>query len=480
MTYRDLIAAAIISIITLSVISGPGCANIVPPQGGPRDSLPPVLIKADPSDSTRNFNGTKITFTFDEFVEVQAIQENLLVSPLPANNPVVDYKLKTVTLKLKDSLEANTTYTFNFGNAIRDFAEGNMAKNLTYTFSTGKYIDSLQLQGKVVLAETGKADSTLIVMLHTSADDSIVIKEKPRYIAKVDGTGNFTFTNLPPKKFYLYALKDEGGTKRYLTERQLFAFADKPIQVQAKNDSILLYAYSKPAPNQPSAITNLQNARGRGGNNAADKRLKYQGSIANGQQDLLSDFFITFEQPLRSFDSSKIRLYTDTTFTPVQNCSFKKDSTNKKLQLVFKQPSAQSGWKENTLYHIILEKDFADDSAGKKLLKTDTLSFKTKRLGEYGSLKLKFKSLDMLKNPVLFFLSNGAVLNSYPLSSPAFSAELFLPGEYELRILYDDNKNGSWDPGQFFGKHKQPEIANPVERKITIKPGWGNEFEIAL
>jgi hypothetical protein len=136
--------------------------------------------------------------------------------------------------------------------------------------------------------------------------------------------------------------------------------------------------------------------------------------------------------------------------------------------------------RENTLYHIILDKDFAIDSFGKKLLKTDTLSFKTKRLDEYGSLQLKFRNLDLAKNPVLQFITNDFIYKSFPLSGSSFSQSLFLPGEYELRILYDDNKNGKWDPGDFFGKHKQPEIARPVERKITVKAAWQNEVEIAL
>jgi hypothetical protein len=88
------------------------------------------------------------------------------------------------------------------------------------------------------------------------------------------------------------------------------------------------------------------------------------------------------------------------------------------------------------------------------------------------------RNLDLSKNPVLIFLTNNAIYKSYPLSSTEFSSPLFLPGEYELRILYDENKNGKWDPGQFFGKHQQPEIAKPVGRKITVKPGWQNEFEI--
>jgi len=471
MNYKAFISFFIFTaIISVSILSGPGCANIVPPQGGPRDSIPPLLINANPADSSRNFKDNKIIFTFDEFVELQNIQENLMVSPLPQILPVVDYKLKTITVKLKDTLEANTTYSLNFGNAIKDYTEGNPLKDFTYTFSTGRYIDSLELKGKVVLAENGKTDTTLIVMLHTRADDSVVIKEKPRYVTKLDSKGNFIFKNLPPKTFYLYALKDDGGTRRYLTEKQLFAFADTPVTSQKDGALVTLYAYAaKAITTQP--VTNITINRNKLTAGSADKRLKYQTNLVANVQDLLSAFNMTFDQPLKSFDSSGIKLYTDTLYTPVVDYKFIKDSTNKKLTL-------NTAWKENTIYHVVLDKDFAEDSAGRKLFKTDTLSFTTKKLSEYGSLKLKFRNLDISKNPVLQIVSNETIYKSYPLTSADFLQSLFLPGEYELRILYDKNKNGIWDPGDFFGKHLQPELVKLVERRINVKPNWLNEFEI--
>ena len=451
-----------------------GCANMIPPQGGPRDSLPPRLIKASPGDSTRNFTGSRITFSFNEFVELQNIQENLLVSPSPKINPIIDSKLNTVTVRIKDSLEPNTTYSLNFGSAIKDFNEGNVIKEFTYIFSTGNYIDSLELHGKVVLAETGKVDTTLVVLLHTSNADSAVVNERPRYLAKVDGKGNFVFKNLPPKTFYLYALKDEGGTRRYFNDKQLFAFANSPVTTQLKTEPVTLYAYaSKPAALQTILQSLNTGNKKKATAESADKRLRYQTNLVNKQQDLQGNFIMTFEQPLRLFDSSKIRLYTDSTFDPAAAYKFEKDSSNRKLQLTVT-------WKENTLYHIILDKDFAVDSFGRKLLKTDTLNFKTKKLDEYGSLQLKFRNLDLAKNPVLQFILNDLIYKSFPLNGNSFSQSLFLPGEYELRILYDDNKNGKWDPGYFFGKHKQPEIVKPVERKITVKAAWQNEVEIAL
>ena len=475
MSYRNLISSVfILLIIAISVTSGPGCANIIPPQGGPKDSLPPVLIKATPGDSTRNFTGNKITFTFNEFVDVQGIQENLNVSPSPGINPKVDLKLNTVIVKLIDSLESNTTYSINFGDAIKDFTEGNTLKGFTYTFSTGRYIDSLELTGKVILAENGKIDSTLIVLLHTSPSDSAIIKERPRYVAKLDGTGSFIFKNLPPKTFYLYALKDEGGTRRYFSNKQLFAFADKPVILNGKTEPVTLYAFSEKETTQSALPANV-NIGGRNikGSIFSETRLKYQTNLTNNQQDLLGNFVMTFEQALRSFDSSKISLYTDSTFIPATGYTFQKDSSNKKVILI-------NTWKENTAYHIILDKDFAADSAGKKLLKTDTLHFQTKKMADYGFLQLKFKNLDTARHPVLLIVQNETILKSVRLKVAGFSQALFLPGEYELRILYDDNNNGVWDPGQFFGKHKQPELVKPVERKITVKPAFQNEFEIIL
>jgi Bacterial Ig-like domain len=464
----------IVSVLFIGIIIGPGCANIIPPQGGPRDSLPPILVKANPRDSTRNFHESKINFSFDEFVSIQDIQSNLVISPNPKSTPTVDYKLNTVTVKLRDTLEANTTYSMNFGNAIKDVNEGNIMKDFTYVFSTGPYIDSLELTGKVILAEDGKIDTTMIVMLYANQNDSAVIKEKPRYITKLDGKGGFRFKNLPPSTFYLYALKDEGGTRRYMSDNQMFAFADSPMVIRGSNSSVTLYAWNVKAKSTDApapAITQALGNRGRLLTGNAKERLKFSTNLISGQQDLLGDFILTFDQPIRNFDSTKIRLSIDTGFRPVTTYSLVRDSTNRKLIL-------KNTWNENSSYHLILDKDFADDSTGKKLLKTDTLTFLTKRLSEYGLMTLTFKNLDMAKNPVLIFLANNSVFRTVPLTAPTYSQPLFLPGEYELRMLYDRNKNGKWDPGEFFGKHKQPELVKPIDKKISIKAGVENNFEI--
>jgi hypothetical protein len=149
------------------------------------------------------------------------------------------------------------------------------------------------------------------------------------------------------------------------------------------------------------------------------------------------------------------------------------DTSQKKLTLLY-------NWTENTQYNLIIEKDFAHDTLGRALLKTDTLKFKTKKITDYGTVRIRFKNFDLSVNPVLLFIQNDNVIRSFPLSGAELNQSIFPPGEYQLRLLYDRNKNGKWDPGQFFGKHIQPELVKPVSRKVTIKSNCDNEFDIAL
>jgi hypothetical protein len=462
-----LIILLILKIQVLSI----GCANIIPPEGGPRDTLPPLLVKASPPDSSKNFTNRQITLTFDEYITLDDYTKNLIVSPVQENPLGVEPKLRTVVIKFKDTLEPNTTYTLNFGNAIKDYNEGNIARNFTYIFSTGSTFDSLTLSGKVLLAESGKPDSTLIAMLHKSGEDSALMNEKPRYVTRLDSAGNFTFHNLPAGTFYLYGLKMEGSYNYLSPDKQLFAFADTAIIIENVRAPITLYAYTEKGAGPTRAVPQIGvRQRGAAG---TDKRLKLQTNVTGGELDLLNNFTINFEQPLKTLDTSLVHFSTDTTYTPVSNYQILTDSTKKQLTVKY-------NWKENTRYNLILEKEFAEDTLGRKLLKTDTISFKTKKLSEYGSLRIRFRNLDLNVNPVLLFVQNDNVIKSVALTSREMNEPILLPGDYELRILNDRNKNGKWDPGEFFGKHIQPEIVKPVSRRITIKANWDNEFDIAL
>ncbi len=157
-----------------------GCANIVPPTGGPKDTLPPVLVQAVPAMKALKVNNKKIVLNFDEYIDLKDIRKNLIVSPVPKVSPTITSHLKTITIEIRDTLQPNTTYALNFGKAVTDVNEGNILKNFTYIFSTGTYVDSLRYSGRVIMANTGKPDSSLIAMLHDKLYDSAVAKEKPQ------------------------------------------------------------------------------------------------------------------------------------------------------------------------------------------------------------------------------------------------------------------------------------------------------------
>ena len=446
----------IVSIVEIqSIISG--CAQIIAPTGGPRDTIPPVLVSANPKQPAINFTGNRINLYFDEYVQIQELQQNLLVSPTPIKNPYIDAKLRSVTIRLRDTLEPNTTYTIDLGNSIRDINENNVLKNFRFVFSTGATIDSLSFSGKVQVAETGMVDSTLIVMLYKNLDDTAVAKLKPKYIARLDGQGNFSFENLSAGEYKVYALKDIAGSRTYNNKSELFAFNNTSIIVNSNTSPVNLYAYAEEKEKPKVA--------------AAEKKLRYSTIVTSQKQDVLTDLTIDFNRPLKNVDKQKIQL-ADTLNNPVKDLVITIDSTNKKLLLKTK-------WVQDASYKLIIAKDFATDSTGLVLAKSDTIRFKTKGEEDYGILKFTFKNFDKTKNPVLQFVQNNEVVKSYPLTSEVWSAPQFNPGEYELRILFDENKNGIWDTGNF-EKKKQPEKVFAISQKLSVRENFEKDVDIEL
>ena len=440
-----------------------GCANIIPPTGGPRDTLPPILIQAIPRDSATNTLSNRITLTFNEYVTLENANENVLISPTQKNIPIIDYKLRNITVKLRDTLEPNTTYSINFGNAIKDVNEGNIFKNFTYVFSTGDRLDENTLSGKIILAETGKADSTMLAVLHRNMADSAVSKERPRYIARLDGKGNFYFQNLPSGRYNLFGISSSYN-KTYDDTTKPFAFYGQTIELDSNLQNLQLYAYAK------AKATDLKKAVAAAA--TKDKQLRFASNFQGNLFDYLDPFIITFNRPITVTDSSKI-LFTDEQSNPLNNFTIRNDSLPN--QFVLRYP-----WKPNTPYQLIFLKDAFKDSTGLTLSKNDTLKFTTKREEDYGSLKIRFNNIDLSKNPVLQLVQNELIVLSEPITQRDWYKKLLKPGSYQVRILYDANKNGKWDTGEFFKTKRQPEIVTDLNITIDIRSNWDNEKEITL
>jgi hypothetical protein len=449
--------------ISMSLFTG-GCAQIGLPTGGPKDTLAPKLIKANPINGSRNVKTNKITLEFNEYIDVQDLQQNLIVSPLQIKNPTITSNPRSVTIKFRDTLLENTTYTVNFGDAIKDANEGNVYKNLSYTFSTGNILDSLSITGRVIMAESGGVDSTLMVMLYRNAVDTTVSKKKPNYIAKLQGDGSFEFNNLPNASFKIYALKDGDGGKTYNSKTEAFAFLNtdvKPTNV----DDIVLYAFIEEKEKSVTSSTTTSNTR-----NVINKKLKATTTL-EGAHDLFEPIEINFNNALKFIDSTKIYI-TDTSFRKIKGVKFSKDTTAKKIILDYK-------WQADASLVLIIDSSAVNDSAGLRLVKNDTIRFKTKKVEDYGKLILRFNELDVKKNPVLQFLNGDVVKYAYPIISKEWSSAMFNPGEYGIRILYDTDKNGVWTPGNY-SKKIQPETAVTLPQKLNVKADWENERDINL
>ena len=446
------------------------CANIIPPSGGLRDSLPPRLVMALPKDSAVNVSTKNITLTFDEYVTLENPLENLIISPVLKYNYQADYKLRNVTIKLKDTLEPNTTYSFNFGNSIKDVNEGNIAQGLNYVFSTGNKIDFNTYSGKILLAESGKTDSAnLIVVMYKNLSDTAVVKQNPRYYTRLNGKGEFIFRNLPEGEFAVYAI-EKGFSKKYDDSTKLFAFRNSPVKISTNTPRDTLYVFQEVKRVEKSST--IANPIKLAATNKDDKRLKYTMDLENGQQDILTNLTLTFNKKLTSFDSSKFVLY-DTGFHKLGDYSFSLDSTKTKVLVKYK-------WKESVPFRLIIAKDAIADSSGVTLIKADTLRFVTKKEADYGSIRIRFSNLDLSKNPVLQLVQSDKIIESVPLTQPEFLRKLYRPGAYDLRILYDTNKNGVWDTGKFSGSKHQPEVVYLIPKQIAIRANWDNEVSIPL
>lgn len=210
------------------------CARQGSPTGGPKDTEPPKVVAAE---STRNFSTRfserRIELAFDEWVTLSDIGTQVVISPPLTKRPDITLKGRKVIVELndEDTLRPNTTYTINFGSAVKDLHEGNPAKDLRFVFSTGDFLDSLEVRGKVVDAFTGDPIDNVSVMLYDNLSDSVVRKEKPYYFARTDKTGQFDIQNVRSGEFKIAAIEDASGDLKWDGQNERIGFPDSLLQL---------------------------------------------------------------------------------------------------------------------------------------------------------------------------------------------------------------------------------------------------------
>ncbi len=232
--FRKLLQLAGVLFVVLSLYR---CANVIAPTGGPKDVTPPQVVKSVPANHSANFKGNKFSITFDEYIKLDKITQQLLVSPPMANIPDFRLKGKTLYIRFKEALKPNTTYSIFFGDAIQDITEGNPLHNYTYIFSTGSSVDSMSLRGQVVNANNLKPVDDIFVMLYKNDNDtipldSLPLRVKPYYLSKTDKNGDFMFSGLADTSYLIFALKDENYSLTFDQPTEKIAFLDSLVKPQ--------------------------------------------------------------------------------------------------------------------------------------------------------------------------------------------------------------------------------------------------------
>lgn len=484
------------------------CANRGTPTGGEEDTEPPVILKALPENFSTNFKGDEITIYFDEYVKIKNLRKQLIISPPMDTEPTI-YPLggasKYISIKIKDTLEANTTYAFNFGESIVDNNEENPYPYYRYVFSTGDTIDSLSVGGYIIDALEEKPDSFVSVMLYavdSTFTDSIVYKEKPRYITNtLDSVTTFNIENIKAGTYKLVALKDKNSNFLYDQKNDKIGFKEGFITVPTDSSyklklfkEVVNFKAFKPKQDtknklifpyegdyedmriallgeQPEdfdyrivkepetdtlnywykpdfeidttffVVTNekyVDTFKHRFRNLDADS-LKMK-AILTGTLNFEQDFTIGANIPLSKIDKSKIKLIDKDSLEVDFEVEY--DSILNRYTFPVKKEEGQK------YFYTMLPETFTDFFGGTNI---DTLEYatRTKMKSEYGNIRVNLKNA---KFPLIVQLVNqkGDVLyEQYTTESPVVDFNNISPRLYGLRVVFDTNGNGKYDTGNY-------------------------------
>lgn len=462
-------------IFFLTALLAVGCANIVPPSGGNKDTKPPKLLAISPADSQLSNRVSKIEMSFNEYIELNNPATEVQISPLLTLPMTVTAVGKKVTIRLTDSLlQPNTTYRISTNNAIKDMHEGNPFPRYTYTFSTGTYFDSLNLDGIVYDAASGMPDTgTFILLYDAKLSDSVVVKQKPSYVTKVTDGGKFSFKGLPYKRFHIYALHDANGNLVYDGKGEMIGFIDSTVApVSEVVSSIVLKSFK-----EEIIDTNVLK-KDKAERQSTDKKLRTgekqvvqygldidTSNINKRTVDVTKPLKVNFIKYPDTVIKNKIFVTRDSAGIDIEVPFGIKADTTKNKELLIDIP-----WKEDAVYTVRFLKAFAKDSMGNDALPSK-YTFRTKYDEDYGVLDIRLPEKYKDRKYLLLINNGEDTIYFKPIADTVVKMRKISPANYSMRIIVDENKNGKWDTGDFFEK-RQPENVIPYKEGIPMKAGW--------
>jgi len=216
------------------------CASITPPGGGPRDTIPPVLIRSIPDQKSLNFSGNSVSLIYDEYLKIENLNKQLIITPIIQDDYEQKIRRNSIELIFPEPFKDSTTYTLNFQDAIQDITEGNVTEDNVLAFSTGDYIDSLYLNGKVMELLTNTPVDDFTVCLYLFDDTLDIFNSPPIYLTKTNKEGKYLIENIKNGIYKLYVYDDANSNLTCDMPREMFGFSSDTISLNGNLDSILL------------------------------------------------------------------------------------------------------------------------------------------------------------------------------------------------------------------------------------------------
>ncbi len=201
-----------------------GCASMGTPDGGPYDETPPRMVSSTPALNATNWGRKKVSILFDEYIKLEGANEKIVVSPPQQEAPNIRAEGKRIKVDFYDTLQANTTYTIDFADAVVDNNEGNPLGLFTYSFSTGDHVDTLEVSGHVLNAENLEPIKGILVGLHTDLSDTAFTTRSLVRVSRTNSLGRFTIKGIAPGRYRLYALQDVDGDYTFSQKSEVVAF----------------------------------------------------------------------------------------------------------------------------------------------------------------------------------------------------------------------------------------------------------------
>ncbi|WKK66907.1 Ig-like domain-containing protein [Lutimonas zeaxanthinifaciens] len=522
-------------IVAVSFLSS--CARMGRPEGGPKDFDKPVMVKSDPELKSINFKEDQIKIYFDEFVKLQNVNTELIISPPLKNAPVISplgTPSKKITIKISDTLKENTTYTFNFAQSIIDNTEGNILDNFKYIFSTGDYIDSLKIKGQIKDAfdlEMLENPTIMLYPVEESYKDSIVFLEKPTYVGGTLDSLNWEITNIKAGDYRLIALNDLSKNYKFNPKEDKIAFYPEVISIPG--DSIFdLKLFKEILPfkvvSRPKDVSKGHVIIGFEGDHREVSIRNLSASsddfksffTKDRKTDTLNYYFNNFELDSMLLEISKgayldtitvkineeeidslriqmssygvlhmrdtLKLGASVPLMKIDTSKFHlldKDSIKVPFQLELKPNRNEMDFdfkkETNQTYDLFIEPGAVEDIFG---VMNDTIKskLKTGKISDYASIYLTLRNVD--RYPAIIELMNDkgeTVATEYATQMREFEFRYLEPSRFMIRIIYDDNGNKKWDTGNFLLKI-QPEEVYYVKTILEAKANWELEENISL